>query len=204
MHRDFRAANILVAAERPLHVVVADFGVSHQLRAYQVGSEGLGTAAGAGTAVRTVLTGDDALSPLAWAAPEVVAGSVHEGVTVTPAGDVYMLGGLIFEVLTCGLTPYHWLNCALMVQRRRVATGKLFRPPGTLSDVAGLGDASVLNAATMDGVEIQWRTGGGSVYDTGIGLLVDLMERCWASDASHRPRLSDVQARLQSMLSNAG
>ena len=34
IHRDFRAANILVAAERPLHVVVADFGVSHQLRVY--------------------------------------------------------------------------------------------------------------------------------------------------------------------------
>ena len=38
IHRDFRAANILVAGERPLHVVVADFGVSHQLRVYaQVG-----------------------------------------------------------------------------------------------------------------------------------------------------------------------
>ena len=34
IHRDFRAANILVASHDPLHVVVADFGVSHQLRVY--------------------------------------------------------------------------------------------------------------------------------------------------------------------------
>ena len=34
IHRDFRAANILVAGRDPLHVVVADFGVSHQLRVY--------------------------------------------------------------------------------------------------------------------------------------------------------------------------
>ena len=34
IHRDFRTANMLVAGERPLHVVVADFGVSHQLRVY--------------------------------------------------------------------------------------------------------------------------------------------------------------------------
>ena len=34
IHRDFRAANILVAGTVPLHVVVADFGVSHRLRVY--------------------------------------------------------------------------------------------------------------------------------------------------------------------------
>ena len=34
LHRDFRAANMLVAARDPLHIVVADFGVSHQLRVY--------------------------------------------------------------------------------------------------------------------------------------------------------------------------
>ena len=32
LHRDFRSANILIAARDPLHVVVADFGVSHQLQ----------------------------------------------------------------------------------------------------------------------------------------------------------------------------
>ena len=70
----------------------------------------LAPASGAGTAVRTVLVGDDALGPIAWVAPEVLAGSLATGVTATPASDVYMLGGLMFEVLTCGLTPYYWLS----------------------------------------------------------------------------------------------
>ena len=35
IHRDFRAANMLIAGRDPLHVVVADFGVSHQLRVYE-------------------------------------------------------------------------------------------------------------------------------------------------------------------------
>ena len=34
IHRDFRAANVLIAGRDPLHVVVADFGVAHQLRVY--------------------------------------------------------------------------------------------------------------------------------------------------------------------------
>ena len=75
IHRDFRAANILVAARDPLHVVVADFGVSHQLRVYADAASALGTAAGAGTAVHTVITGKDALGPMAWMAPEVLAGT---------------------------------------------------------------------------------------------------------------------------------
>ena len=49
-------------------------------------------------------------------APEVLAGSLAAGVTVSPASDVYMLGGLMFEVLTCGLTPYYWMTPALIAQ----------------------------------------------------------------------------------------
>ena len=78
-------------------------------------------ATGAGTAVRTVLVGDDALGPIAWVAPEVLAGSLTAGVTATPASDVYMLGGLMFEVLTCGLAPYYWLMPALIAQVRGMA-----------------------------------------------------------------------------------
>ena len=52
--------------------MVADLGVSHQLQAYsRGGAVQLDTAAGAGTHVQTVLTGKDALTPLAWCAPEV-------------------------------------------------------------------------------------------------------------------------------------
>ena len=73
-------------------------------------------ASGASTAVRTVLVGDQALGPIAWMAPEVLAGSLVTGVTATPASDVYMFGGLMFEVLTGGLTPYHWVMPALIAQ----------------------------------------------------------------------------------------
>ena len=34
LHRDLRAANVLVAAVDPIRVVIADFGVSHQLAEY--------------------------------------------------------------------------------------------------------------------------------------------------------------------------
>ena len=56
-------------------------------------------------------------------APEVLAGSLDAGVIATPASDVYMLGGLMFEVLTCGLTPYYWLNPALAAQVQYPRTG---------------------------------------------------------------------------------
>ena len=79
------------------------------------------TAAGAGTPVRTSLSGKDALSPIAWVAPEVLAGSLATGVTATPASDVYMLGGLMFEVLTCGLIPYYWMSDMRLVAQVRLS-----------------------------------------------------------------------------------
>ena len=80
----------------------------------------LAPATGGGTAVRTVLVGDEALGPVAWVAPEVLAGSLTTGVTASPASDVYMFGGLMFEVLTCGRTPFYWLNPTLVSQVRKL------------------------------------------------------------------------------------
>ena len=202
IHRDFRAANVLVAGKDPLHVVVADFGLSHQLRVHADAAAALAPAAGAGKSVATVLKGDAALFPIAWVAPEVLAGNLKDGVLATPASDVYMLGGLMFEVLTCGLTPFYWLNPTLMSQRRRQAAGMRFRPPGTLSDVCGLGSLSTLDAAAVDGVEIEWRVGsGGGVYGGGVPSLLELMGHCLDSDPSKRPLLSAVQSRLQALMS---
>ena len=202
IHRDFRAANILVAGRDPLHVVVADFGVSHQLRVYADAAAALGTAAGAGTIVRTVLKGDEALGPIAWVAPEVLAGSLWEGVTATPASDVYMLGGLMFEVLTCGLIPYYWMSdMRLVAQRRRVPGGTSFRPVGLPMSMTGLGGLSLVEAAAVDGVLISWRVNPGSgTYSTGgLDALIALMAQCLESDPSKRPLLSEVQARLQAI-----
>ena len=66
--------------------------------------------------MKTVLTGDGALGPVPWVAPEVIAGSLKEGVVATPASDVYMLGSLMFEVMTCGQRPYFWLAPTLIAQ----------------------------------------------------------------------------------------
>ena len=202
IHRDFRAANILVAGTVPLHVVVADFGVSHQLRVFADAAAALAPAAGAGTHVRTVLRGDEALFPVAWVAPEVLACRLDAGVTATPASDVYMLGGLMFEVLTCGMIPFHWMSdMRLVAQRRRVPSGTLFRPTGLPVDVVGLGGLSMQEAAAIDGVDIPWRVGGGGrMYDGGLSGLIDIMEHCLESEPTKRPLLPEVQSRLQGMV----
>ena len=64
LHRDLRAANVLITSTEPLHAVVADFGVSHLLSAFS-GGAGAGRAADltAGK-VHTVLRGGAALGPM--------------------------------------------------------------------------------------------------------------------------------------------
>jgi serine/threonine protein kinase len=64
LHRDLRAANVLVDSLDPLQIRVADFGVSHLLSAFS-GGAGAGRAADltAGM-VHTVLRGGAALGPL--------------------------------------------------------------------------------------------------------------------------------------------
>ena len=46
-----------------------------------------------------VVHGTAGLCPIAFAAPEVLAGEWGEAVVATRASDVYMLGGLMFEVM---------------------------------------------------------------------------------------------------------
>ncbi len=64
LHRDLRAANVLVDSLDPLQIRVADFGVSHLLSAF-CGGAGAGRATDltAGK-VQTVLRGGAALGPL--------------------------------------------------------------------------------------------------------------------------------------------
>ncbi len=59
LHRDLRAANILIAALDPLHAMVADFGVSHLLAAFASGDVYKGA-----SKIESVLTGAAALGPL--------------------------------------------------------------------------------------------------------------------------------------------
>ncbi len=59
LHRDLRAANILIASMDPLHAMVADFGVSHQLSAFASGEVYKGA-----SKIESVLTNAAALGPL--------------------------------------------------------------------------------------------------------------------------------------------
>jgi serine/threonine protein kinase len=182
VHRDVRAANVIVISLEPLRVVLADFGVSRRLasrrwcrrcrgsgaivvpspdravaargdgqgryhhtlgggmeskavvdRDAEYGVDPTGAAGGAGAFVvppateplslndkhedtnpGTVARSERrrssaiAVGPVAWMAPEVLAGS--EAVRgATTASDVYMFGGLLFEILTSGVRPFYWI-----------------------------------------------------------------------------------------------
>ncbi len=58
LHRDMRAANVLIAAWDPVHAMVADFGVSHLLSAFASGDMYKGA-----SKVSSVLAGTAALGP---------------------------------------------------------------------------------------------------------------------------------------------
>ena len=99
IHRDLRAANVLLRSYSPLEVVIADFGISHEL------TDSNST---------EVLTGDRAVGPIFWLAPEAMAGITN------PASDVYMFGGLMYELLSGGKAPYFWLSSQEFIRRRRL------------------------------------------------------------------------------------
>ncbi len=61
LHRDLRAANLLIDSLDPLHVLVADFGVSHLLSAFAAGARAVDLTA---SKVPSVVTGAAALGPL--------------------------------------------------------------------------------------------------------------------------------------------
>ena len=94
IHRDVRSANIMVDAKKgSLRVVLADFGISHHLSMKRL----------------SVADKRHLIGPVWWIAPEVLSSATNHGtVPVTTASDVYMLGGLMFEVLNGGNRPYWW------------------------------------------------------------------------------------------------
>jgi serine/threonine-protein kinase/endoribonuclease IRE1 len=64
LHRDLRAANLLIDSLDPLHVLVADFSTSHRLSAF-AGPGDAGMAAGLhADKVTSVLRGEMALGPI--------------------------------------------------------------------------------------------------------------------------------------------
>ena len=72
IHRDLRAANVLVRSDggSAWFVVLADFGLSYQLSSHARDAR-LATVVGV---QGSTVTGDHAQGPLAWMAPEVLEG----------------------------------------------------------------------------------------------------------------------------------
>ncbi len=61
LHRDLRAANLLIGSLDPLHVLLTDFGVSHLLSAFAAGAHAVDLTA---SKLPSVVTGVAALGPL--------------------------------------------------------------------------------------------------------------------------------------------
>ena len=222
LHRDLRCANVLVTSASPLAVVIADLGLAHRLSKHVRGSA-TGTATGD---VGSLAIGHG--GPVWWLAPEALVAHGGGGWVATPASDVYMLGGLMFELLTGGRRPY-WCACKLVCSRNsfseieldshvdacvslelrwldwEVVHQRRCLPHSASRDgVVGLGGCSVFEAASIDGKSIEYpdvvQGALGSPHRRVFESLVGLVQACVRADSGHRPRLHALHEALCGML----
>jgi hypothetical protein len=109
-------------------------------------------------------------------------------------------GGLLYELLTAGTYPYAWLrsHVTLMVQRR--CSSEPVPIPGSSVKLPGLLNASVLEAAALDGQSIPWKVLPDVPGLSSAGLEVKargLIAACLAANPSDRPKLSVLQESLK-------
>ena len=92
IHRDLKPDNILVDADGDPHVL--DFGIAKRLDAPEEEVEGT---------IANLTTAGDIMGTLRYMPPEQAAGRANE---VDVRSDVYTLGGILYELVTSGLTPF--------------------------------------------------------------------------------------------------
>jgi serine/threonine protein kinase len=203
IHRDIRSANILVDSLDPLRVVVADFGLSHLLSEFRRSPSAAGQRLLMNASkFDTMLQGWAAVGPIQWSAPEVCAGDIAAGtVPATTASDTYMLGGLLFELLTCGMRPFFWLekNSDLLEKRRKQHDNVVVPGVTSRDGVPGLLGKHTVEAADIDGVEVAWCVQLGTTpgSDRRLSELKDVMLDALSTEPSHRPSIALLGARVR-------
>jgi serine/threonine protein kinase len=210
LHRDVRTANVLIASLDPLRIVLADFGLSHMhskvATAPRLDVTGRPSLVSPSLLLPSILEarlhGKDALGPLLWMAPEERS-LLEAGAVTSPAGDVYMAGGLLYELLTAGTAPYHWLlaNVSLLIDRMRT-TERTPIPGAPGHFIDGLLGRNMFDVAAADGIVIPWCMRGPGTHE-GTGRLAAtraLLAGCWSSTPSSRPSTAKLLDDCTSLL----
>ena len=130
------------------------------------------------------------------------AGSEAAGRVVTTTSDVYMVGGLAYELLTCGTPPFHWLARVPQLLLERLTSAEPVEIPGTEYTVPGLLHKNVLEAAELDRKPIPWCVQADGSPGSGARLedVKALMAACLSLDPEERPKLPALHARVSSLL----
>ena len=201
LHRDLRTVNVLVTSNDPLRVALADFGLSHLLTSVAqrpVSGPGMwGVDLRVSTLGSSALVGEvsgvEALGPCLWTAPETCVATQSGGVVVTAACDVYMVGGLAYELLTGGTVPFHWLvENPLLFTRRRASRDPVAVPGLRGMMASGLYGKSVLEVAAEDDEPIPWcvRVDGSPGSAGRLEALKAVVTQCLAAEPGGRPKVA--------------
>jgi hypothetical protein len=166
LHRDLAARNVL--KKRDGQCKVTDFGLSSVVSDTD--------------AARMTST---TIGPVAWRAPETFHHDDAGRQIASVATDVYMLGGLMFEVLTAGRhAPFFWMSTERLIMLR------------------GSSPMNALDVAMAAGVSIPWAIVPGDDWSgavDGVERLKALMSRCLHADPSRRPSMDDFLAELDAI-----
>jgi hypothetical protein len=131
-----------------------------------------------------------------------------DGTVVTFAADVYMLGGLAYELLTAGVAPFDWIaNVPDTGYEQLISRRSSSEPVGvsTGPDLPGLFGMSVLEAAYIDRRDIPWRVQrvqreGAASSGRRLECVKGLMAECLHRDPGSRPLLPALLARIGTLL----
>jgi hypothetical protein len=132
----------------------------------------------------------------AWRAPETFVNARSSVDALSTKTDVFMFGGLMFEVLT-GKRPWWWIPTEELAVQRRAAG----RECGPVSR-----EENSFEAARVGGY-LHYIVEGSDVSSPVARVLLglqDIMRQCLSVNAVLRPEMRDVLGHLQSLGSDSG